>query len=111
MAQLAEAPDFVQRWHRSNALIGAGPAGYVYQVRAAAPAAPAPARAGGGSLRRAARVAGAQRPNGGAAGGEAGGRRRRGDGGCAGRGAAAVPGNQTPQPRQVLLSTHVSLPP
>ena len=65
----------------------------------------------GGSLRRAARVAGAQRPNGGAAGGEAGGRRRRGDGGCAGRGAAAVPGNQTPQPRQVLLSTHVSLPP
>ena len=39
MAQLAEAPDFVQRWHRSNALIGAGPAGYVYQVRAPALAA------------------------------------------------------------------------
>ena len=39
MAQLAEPPDVVQRWHRSNAFIGAGPAGYVYQVRAPALAA------------------------------------------------------------------------
>ena len=49
MAQLAEAPDAVPRWHRSNALIGAGPAGYVYQVRAAAPAA---TRSAGKGLRR-----------------------------------------------------------
>ena len=39
MAQLAEPPDAVPRWRRSNALIGAGPTGYVYQVRAAVPAA------------------------------------------------------------------------
>ena len=31
-AQLAEPPDVVPRWHRSNDLIGAGPAGDVYQV-------------------------------------------------------------------------------
>ena len=37
------------RWHRSNALIGAGPAGYVYQVCAAAPAA---TRSAGKGLRR-----------------------------------------------------------
>ena len=49
MAQLAEPPDAVPRWRRSNALIGAGAAGYVYQVRAAAPAA---TRSTGKGLRR-----------------------------------------------------------
>ena len=48
LTQLAEPPDAVPRWHRSNALIGAGPTGYVYQVRAPAPAPPA---SGGGSDR------------------------------------------------------------
>ena len=32
VARMAEPPDVVPRWHRSNAIIGAGPAGYVYQV-------------------------------------------------------------------------------
>ena len=31
-ARMAEPPDVVPRWHRSNAVIGAGPAGNVYQV-------------------------------------------------------------------------------
>ena len=30
--RLREPPDTVPRWHRSNTIIGAGPAGYVYQV-------------------------------------------------------------------------------
>ena len=31
-ARMLESPDVVPRWHRSKAVIGAGPAGYVYQV-------------------------------------------------------------------------------
>ena len=32
-ARMAGPPDTVLRWHRARAVIGAGPAGYVYQVR------------------------------------------------------------------------------
>ena len=42
-ARLAEPPDVVPRWHRSNAAVGSGPAGYVYQVQARAAAAAAAA--------------------------------------------------------------------
>jgi hypothetical protein len=35
--RLREPPDTVPRWHRSNTIIGAGPAGYVYQVSSPRP--------------------------------------------------------------------------
>ena len=42
--RLAEPPDTVPQWHRANAAVGSGPAGFVYQVQARA----APNRSGGG---------------------------------------------------------------
>ncbi len=41
--RLAGAPDVVPRWHRAQTIIGAGAAGFVYEVRPLTPA-PAPRR-------------------------------------------------------------------
>ena len=55
VARMAEPPDVVPRWHRSNSIIGAGPAGYVYQVysRIARNATSRPLRPAAGDVHRA----------------------------------------------------------